>query len=80
MAQFRARKLKYADAIRTDIDTEIEKYANAHDLDLVFEKAVRLQGKDGGVRPAWPVVHYVTPRLEITEGITLRLNKLYRTR
>jgi Skp family chaperone for outer membrane proteins len=62
--------------LRGEVEKEIEKYAVAHDLDLVVEKKIPIEGR-GNVQINIPIIRYVKPEIEITREIAEILNERY---
>ncbi len=77
MNRLRELELKYLQEIREEITEEIQSYAQALDLDMVFEKTLNAElGRGAGIR--WPIVHFAKPELDITQEIAARLNSRYK--
>jgi len=78
LKEFQEKQFNALKEIRSEITADIEKYAQAMEIDLVLERKVSAEGK-GNLQPVhWPIVHYVKPELEITGDIIKRLNAQYR--
>lgn len=78
LERLRKIQIKYIEELRDEIAQEIRTYAEAQRLDLVLEKTVTAEGEGPMPGFRWPIVHHVTPELEITKEIADRLNAHYR--
>ena len=72
---FQEKQMNALKEIRDEITTDIDKYRTGMGIGIVLEKQVSAEGKSNSVR--WPIVHFVTPELEITGEIIKRLNTGY---
>ena len=80
LERLRTTQMKLLEELRSEITEEIKAYAEAMNLDLVFEKTVTADTDGGRAGFRWPIVHYVKPELEITKEIADRLNSRYKKR
>ena len=72
-AEFQKKHMRAVKAIREEIAAEIQRYAEAHELDMVLEK--RFSAEARGLLPVkWPIVHFVRPEIEITGELINILN------
>ncbi len=72
-AEFQKKHMMAVRTIREEIAAEIQRYAEAHELDMVLEK--RFSAEARGLLPVkWPIVHFVRPEIEITGEIIKILN------
>lgn len=64
--------------LRDEIAREIQRFAEAHNVDLVLERQVIIRPNAKGMDEIrWPVVHFASPDLDITSEVTARLNSRY---
>ncbi len=80
LKEFEDKHKKAVGAIREEIISEIERYATAHQLDLVLENTFSADGTGAPNSPSlsWPIVHYVKPEINISEEIIKILNSRYK--
>ena len=63
--------------LNAEIFREVRRVGSDHDLDLVLEKRLVLQGL--GPKPvSWTLVHYAKPGLDLTDRVIEVLNERYR--
>ncbi len=67
----------FLEEIKGEITREITAFAEAEDLDMVFEKRLRAEGAAPGRGFQWPIVHYHKPEYDITKELVKRLNERY---
>jgi Skp family chaperone for outer membrane proteins len=70
--------VKYIQEIRKEIADEIEGYARAAELELILEKRVVAERSQNFPGFEWPIVHFSTPELDVSQEIVVRLNQNYR--
>jgi Skp family chaperone for outer membrane proteins len=77
LEKFQKKQLDAINEIRDEINGEIERYAEGHELDVVLEKRITAEAK--GLPPMnWPIVHFCRPEIEITSEIVNILNSQYK--
>ena len=76
-AELFRRRDEAIDSIRKKVETEITTYAVSHGVDLVIEKQIPIEGREGA-KINIPIIRYVTPELDITNEIVVILNQRYK--
>lgn len=76
--EFQDKHRKAVTGIREEIVREIERYSEAHQLDLVLEYKFSAEGQNAPSL-AWPIVHFARPEIDITGEIIKILNERLKT-
>lgn len=76
-AQLFRRRDEAIESIRKKVEAELATYASSHGIDLVVEKRIPIEGREGA-KINIPIIRYVTPEIDITKEIAVILNERYK--